>query len=252
MSYLCNRCSGWLHSKCSGLQNAAKYRRINDWVCGSCSSPPTLPKPQPLPTSIPTQAVDGNSFTIMQFNANGIGKKLTELGEFLKRHNRKVAVIQESKLSSISKSPNSQNFTTVRKDRRQGQGAGLLTLIHKLINFSRKPEYPVTLVEPHLEELTITTTLGDTELIINNVYIPPASSCAAGYVPSMDRLMMTTDTLILGDFNAHHSAWYSHSTDARGTLLENMISGSNFIILFFGIHQQGCQATPIHLPQMSH
>ena len=89
-------------------------------------------------------------------------QKLTELGEFLKRHNVKVSVIQESKLSSNSKSPSIQNFTTVRKDRRQGQGGGLLTLIHKSINFSRKPDSPETLVEPHLDELTITATLGDT------------------------------------------------------------------------------------------
>ena len=94
-------------------------------------------------------------------------------GEFLKRHNVKVAVIQESKLSSNSKTPSILNFTTVRKDVRQGQGSGLLILIHKSINFSRKPESPETLVEPHLEELTITATLGDTELIITNVYIPP-------------------------------------------------------------------------------
>ena len=140
VSYLCNRCSGWVHSKCSGLQNTAEYRRTKDWVCSSCNSPPTLPKLQPPP--IPTQAVDENSFTIMQFNANGIGNKLTELGEFLKRHNVKVVVIQESKLSSNSKTPSIQNFTTVRKDRRQGQGGGLLTLIHKSINFSRKPESP--------------------------------------------------------------------------------------------------------------
>ena len=77
VSYLCNRCSGWVHPKCSGLQNAAEYRRIKDWVCSSCSFPLTLPKPQALPTSIPTQVVDGNSCTIMQFNANGIGNKLT-------------------------------------------------------------------------------------------------------------------------------------------------------------------------------
>ena len=158
VSYLCNRCSWMGNSKCSGLQNAAEYRRIKDWVCSSCNSPPTLPKLQPPP--LPTQAVDENSFTIMQFNANGIGNKLTELGEFLKRHNVKVVVIQESKLSSNSKTPSIQNFTTVRKDRRQGQGGGLLTLIHKSINFSRKPESPETLVEPHLEELTITAMLG--------------------------------------------------------------------------------------------
>ena len=39
VGYLCNR-SGWVHSKCSGLQNAAVYRRIKDWVCFSFSSPP--------------------------------------------------------------------------------------------------------------------------------------------------------------------------------------------------------------------
>ena len=178
MSYLCNRCSCWVHSKCSALQNAAEYRRIMDWACISCSSPPILPTPQLLPPSIPMHAVDGNPFIIMQFNANGIGNKLTGLGEFLERHNVKAAVIQESKLSSNSRTQSIQNFITVRKDRRQGQGGGLLTLIHKLINFSRMRESPETLAEPLLEELTITVTLGDTELIITNVYIPPTSSCA--------------------------------------------------------------------------
>ena len=43
--------------------------------------------------------------------------------------------------------------------------------------------------------------------------------------------MMTTNNLILGYFNAHQSAWYSSSTDTRGTLLENMTSVSNFGIL---------------------
>ena len=131
----------------------------------------------------------------MPFNANGIDNILKEVGEFLKRHNIKVAVIQESKLSSNYKTPSIQNFTTGRKDRRQGQRGGLLTLIHKSINFFWKPESPETLVE--------SPTLGDTELIIINVYITPASSCVEGYLPSLDHQMMTTDTLILGDFNAH-------------------------------------------------
>ena len=43
--------------------------------------------------------------------------------------------------------------------------------------------------------------------------------------------MTTTDTFILGDFNAHHSSWYSSSTDSRGNMLESMVSGSNFGIL---------------------
>ena len=231
VSYMCNRCSGWVHSKCSGLQNAAEYRRIKNWACISCSSPPTPQIPKPLPSPITPKASDGDPFTILQFNANGIGNKQVELGDFLERHKVKVAVIQESKLTLNSRTPNIQNFTTVRKDRDQGQGGGLLTLIHKSINFSRRPDSPDTLADPHLEELTITAKLGNTDLIITNVYIPPASSCIGGYNPSLDHLMMTTDTLILGDFNAHHSSWYSSSTDTRGTMLENMVYGSNIGIL---------------------
>ena len=105
------------------------------------------------------------------------------------------------------------------------------TLIHKSINFTQRPDSPDTLADPHLEELTITAKLGNTDLIITNVYIPPANSCTGGYNPSLDHLMMTMDTLILGDFNAHHSLWYSSSTDTRGTMLESMVSGSNFSIL---------------------
>ena len=117
-----------------------------------------------------------------------------------------MAVIQESKLTLNSRTPNIQNFNTVRKDRDQG---GLLTLIHKSINFSRRPDSLDTLADPHLEELIITAKLGNTDLIITNVYIPSASSCTGGYNPSLDHLMMTTGTAILGDVNAHHSLWYS-------------------------------------------
>ena len=126
-----------------------------------------------------------------------------------------MAVIQESKLKfSDAKHPELHHSKT---DRHQGQRGGFLTLIHKSINFSRRPDSPDTLADPHLEELTITANMGNTDLIITDVYIPPASSCAGGCNPSLDHLMITTDTLILGDFSAHQSSWYSSSTDSRGT-----------------------------------
>ena len=112
VSYMCNRCSSWVHYKCSGLQNAIKNR-----ACSSCRSPPT----------------------------------------------HKVAVIPESKLTLNYRTPNTQNFTTMIKYHHQGQGGGLLTLIHKSINFSLRPDSPDTLADPHLEELTITAKLGNTD-----------------------------------------------------------------------------------------
>ena len=35
-SYLCTRCSHWVHSRCSGLRNAADYRKANGWICTVC------------------------------------------------------------------------------------------------------------------------------------------------------------------------------------------------------------------------
>ena len=213
-----------MHSKCSGLKNAAQYRKTKDWACSSCNSPRTPSQPQAPPPPTPTTTINDAHFTILQWNANGIGNKIEELGIFMEKHKVKVAVIQESKLSQTSSAPCIQNYTTVRKDRRHGQGGGLLTFVPKSINYLRKPESPETLGDPHLEELSISAKLGNTDLIISNIYIPPTSSCTGGYQLSIDHLMMTTDTLLLGDFNAHHSSWHSSSIDTRGTNLENMIN----------------------------
>ena len=140
-----------------------------------------------------------------------------------------MAVIQESKLSSKSK--NHCIHTTVRKDRPHGHGEGLLVFIHESITFSKQPSSPEALSDPHLEELTIKADIGNTKLIICNIYIPPASSCSNGYQSSIEHPLTTPDTLILGDFNAHHPSWYSRSTDTRRKRMDDPINGSNFGIL---------------------
>ena len=98
-SYLCTRCSHWVHSRCSGLQNAADYRKANGWICTACMTPsrPRAPTPPPSPTHTPTMS--DKSFNILQWNANGIGNKRTELIIFFKVHNVKVAAIPSSLLN---------------------------------------------------------------------------------------------------------------------------------------------------------
>ena len=71
----------------------------------------------------------------------------------------------------------------------------------------------------------------DTELLITNVYIPPASSCNGRYSSPIDHLLTDTDSLVLGDFNAHHSLWHSGSTDSRGNQLADSVSISIFAVL---------------------
>ena len=52
--------------------------------------------------------------------------------------------------------------------------------------------------------------------------------------------MMTLDTLVLGDFNAHHSSWHATLTNTRGKNLADSICNSDF-----GIHNWD---TPTRLP----
>ena len=138
-SYLCTRCSHWVHSRCSGLRNVADYRRANGSICTARSTPPQTRAPSRLPSPAHTPTMSDKRYNILQWNANGIGNKLTELSIFLEAQNVKVAVIQESKLAAKLRSPNIQNYTLVRQDRRLGPEKNLLFFIHNSVNFTRKP-----------------------------------------------------------------------------------------------------------------
>ena len=142
-----------------------------------------------------------------------------------------MAVIQESKLTPKSKNPGIQNYTTFRKDHPHGQGGVLLIFIHRSVNFSKQPSSAELLYHPHLEELAIEVEIGNTKLIISNIYIPTASSCSNGYPSSIEHLLTTKDSIILGDFNANHPSWYSGSTNTRGRKMADSITGSDHGIL---------------------
>ena len=147
-----------------------------------------------------------------------------------------LIIIQESNFSSKSKNPCIRNYTTIRKDRPHGHGGGLLVFIHESITFSKQPSSPEALSDPHMEELTIKADIGNTKLIIWNIYIPPASSCSNGFQSSIEHLPKTPDTFILGDFNPHPPSWYSRSTDTRGKRMDDSIIGSNFGIRYWDSH----------------
>ena len=90
-----------------------------------------------------------------------------------------------------------------------------------------KPESPETLVEPHLKGLTITATEGDGvdyyqrlpgKPLHRRLHSFPGSSDDDDAYPNTVRPQCTPLGLVL-------------KTDTRGTILENMISSSNFGIL---------------------
>ena len=65
------------------------------------------------------------------------------------------------------------------------------------VSFTRKPLSTTSKNDSHLEELTIIFAMDNTELLITNVYIPPASSCNGCYSPPLDHMLTGTYSLVL-------------------------------------------------------
>ena len=179
---------------------------------------PRTPSPPASPAHTPTMS--DKSFNILQWNANGIGNNQTELSIFLEAHNVKVAAIQESKHPELYDMIDAKT-----------QDEAYCFFIHNSVNFTRKSLSTTSKNDPHLEELTISIAMDNTELLITNVYIPLTSSCNGRYSPPIDHLLTGTDSLVLGDFNADHSHWHSGTTDSRGNQLADSVSISSFVVL---------------------
>ena len=92
---------------------------------------------------------------------------------------------------------------------------------HSGIDNLLQPSSSETLSDPRLEKFTIKADIGNTKLIISNIYITPASSCSNGSQSSIEYFLTTQKTFILCDFIAHRSSWYSRSTDTRGKRMDD-------------------------------
>ena len=113
----------------------------------------------------------------------------------MKENKIKIAAFQETKLKDESTLSETPDYTLVRKDRKKDAGGGLAFLIHKDIPFQKLPDPPA---DPHLEYLGIKVN----NISLINIYIPPTSSCTAGYTPNLARYLPQEDGILLADINA--------------------------------------------------
>jgi hypothetical protein len=74
--------------------------------------------------------------TFLQFNCDGLRSTLVELQDFLSNYAVEIACLQETKLSSKSKSPSFPNYNVLRQDRPAGGGGGLIILVHHSVQFT--------------------------------------------------------------------------------------------------------------------
>ena len=245
----CSRCNEWVHfrklNNCSNLKSTKDYDKLT-YVCRSCFNDPlTYPPPsnsssqphqphqphQPQQPQQPQQSSSSNQnynidykLKILQWNCNGIKTKTQELISFVNQHQIKVIALQETKLNNNSTPPDIPNFTLVRKDRTKDKGGGIAIFVHKSILFAQTPNLPD---DGHSEINGVE--IGNIK--IRNIYIPPVTSCAQGFVPDLQPLLSEPDSIILGDFNAHNPLWHSSIQDPRGDKIADDIGDSNFGVL---------------------
>ena len=87
-------------------------------------------------THINLQHLPPPSLNFLQFNCNGIQHGHRELSSYLHDKQILVACLQETKLTSTSKTPSFANYNMVRKDGpSQDGGGGLAILVHHSISF---------------------------------------------------------------------------------------------------------------------
>ena len=155
--------------------------------------------------------------TILQWNCRGLRTGLDELQAILVRQRPSIVCLQETKLAPDSFC-RMRGYSISRKDVVADTVAhgGVLLAIHHSV-----PTRPVPL-RTGLQAVAVTVQLTHARVTVCSVYLPPGTALP---VAELRQLVaeLHPPFLLLGDFNAHHSAWGCHSTDRRGRLLESLL-----------------------------
>ena len=109
----------WKCEKCTNIQQSRETESTNRVLPGSPNSLPS----EPVPTT------SRNKLKIYQWNADGIRPKLPEPRDRLLNSDIDVLAVQESKLRKTDKTPYIEGYATIRKDRNNILGGGLLLFI---------------------------------------------------------------------------------------------------------------------------
>ena len=172
------------------------------------------------------------SLRILQWNAEGVNSKIHELRETAKDLDLDILLIQESKLTEDHDTPTIPGYGSIRVDRKNKQGGGIISFIRSSLTHQRLKNE----AKDATETSTFTVKLSKNKWVtITNLYCTPASSGAfAGKVIRLATEIIPTSpsALICGDFNAHSPLWDSiQPSDQRGEEIEDWMIAKNLSVL---------------------
>ena len=258
-SYKCNSSpSHWVHKHCTTLIRNTDYTPT--WKCNihnqqnntitdqhhqltdnsnNMQQNLNINQPHSINNNKTQQQINSKkTITIIQININGLTKKIHELKNLTDNTKIDIITIQETKLKPTHRTPYLKDYTAIRTDRTYKNGGGLMTYIKNDIIFTElKTPHTTNHKLTELQHIKIHLA-NHKHLNIFNIYIPPRdttnpyhSNSQEDITNCMTHILNTNNTILTGDFNAHHTLWHSPTTDNRGTLIADLINSSNQIVL---------------------
>ena len=165
---------------------------------------------------------------ILFWNARSISQRKEELPILLR--NVDILVCVESWMNDQeNKQFKMPGFQTIRQDRTNNNGGGILFLIRN--NIHAQEVKNISILNEKIELCAIKITNVTPQLNIIACYRPPGSTLTE---EDWDTITNTInddcDYLLLGDFNSHHQYWNCKYNDLNGKRLLNCIEKKNLFI----------------------
>ena len=167
---------------------------------------------------------------IIQINVEGIRSKKTELSNLIHLQDADIICAQETDLQeNCDFFINGYNI--IRSNRTRGRilnrptkGGGTLIAIKDNIKYDRILTPPITAIDDTTEWTAVCIfpdTSAKNHIDIYNLYAPPINSGAEDdreETFNLQNLQFNPNTLVVGDFNAHHPLWssFSERSNTRG------------------------------------
>ena len=161
---------------------------------------------------------------IVQWNCQGIGNKKEELLELIEKMKPEIIALQETMIGN-GKEFRIPNYTILRREghySRRWHG-GVALLIHDTIP---------------MQEVELNTNIQAVAARVDIGHAVTVCSLYSAGAHQLTRQMLNNlfdqladPVIIMGDFNAHNTAWNCQNTNERGRMLERVIAERNLNIL---------------------
>lgn len=175
---------------------------------------------------------------IVQWNIRSVYAHLAELKNFINKYDIDIICLQETFLKP-HQTLNIKGYSVERKDRDSGTGGGILLCIKNSIKYNK--------IDTDLEAFQCIDLYNNRKSKIRLIhgYIRPLE--AFDY-KELEPLLLNTNTIILGDFNAHSELWSHGKTNSAGKLLESFLQNKDLTLLNDGqgtyLYHTGKESSP--------